>query len=98
MYSDKRRASLEGQQCETCEGKKIVNGRVCASCLGSGNYTLTTCPRPLVTSDILAAITAADDARKGYLPVAGGTLDQAAGIMGAIRCIWAEEAAYREED
>jgi hypothetical protein len=37
----------------------------------------------------------ADMMRKGALPVAGGLLDQPAGLMEAVRCVWGLEEPFR---
>jgi hypothetical protein len=74
-----------GITCPECDG------RGCAGCRFTGNARITCCPRKLVTGDVLAILESADDARKGFLPVAGGTLDQTAAAMEAIRFIWRYE-------
>jgi hypothetical protein len=68
---------------------------LCKDCQGRGELMIIGCPRLLVTSDVLAIRDSADDARRGFLPVAGGSLDQAEGAMEAIRYFWGCEAPAR---
>lgn len=54
---------------------------------------LTTCPLEGVGEDVWSALEAADWAKDpGFLPAAGGTLDQAAIFLAACRAVWREQA------
>jgi len=56
---------------------------------------LIACPLSHITSDIWHAIDAADDADRGLLPVAGGTLAQTAVFVQAWRRVRAEVAHHK---
>ena len=96
-YSELTPAVLEDHQCGTCRGKREVDGVICKACRGSGNELITSCPQAIITRETWAALTAAEDYRRGFLPVAGGTADQSASAMEAIRAAIMEEAGYRIE-
>ena len=56
---------------------------------------LTGCPKKMVSPSANDAIRAADFARKGVLPLAGGWLDQSDSAMKAIRFVWDCEEVFR---
>ena len=43
-------------------------------------------------------IEAADLARKGLMPIAGGTLDQTQAFLAGCRAVWADEDVWRAKD
>ena len=77
-------------QCHACHGKP----EGCTTCGETGRIKITGCPKRQITHDVVLALDAADFARKGCLPIAGGMLNQTHIGMRAIRTIWAEEAAH----
>ena len=56
---------------------------------------ITGCPKKMVSPSAVTAIRAADFARKGVLPLAGGWLDQSDSAMKAIRFVWDCEEVFR---
>lgn len=58
---------------------------------------LTGCPLEAVSDDVWSALELAGLARKGHLPVAGGTLDQTQSFLAAARRIWTEEDRWRAD-
>lgn len=56
---------------------------------------LTSCPAKLISSEIRGVMRAADFARKGCLPYAGGVMDQPAPLMEAITLFWNWEQPHR---
>jgi hypothetical protein len=51
------------------------------------------CPKASIGAETWEAIELAELYRKGLPPVAGGSMDQAAGFVTACRQIWADRAA-----
>lgn len=70
--------------CVSCEEKG------CDECNGTGRFAIESCPKELIESDIVRVAQAAEDMKNGHLPIAGGTLDQAAWVMSAIRTMNSE--------
>lgn len=56
-----------------------------------GVLRLTGCPKTLIPADVWDVIREAGMYKRGLPPIAGGTLDQAAGFTEAARFIWAEQ-------
>ena len=54
---------------------------------GDGTFIVDRCPRQIVTAQTIDAMSAISDADAGYLPVAGGMLDQSQGFVDALRYI-----------
>ena len=75
----------EGPGIEGCEG-----------CGGNGSFELTESADEYVDSGIWQCIQLADLAKKGCLPVVGGSLDQANSFLVACRLVWSEQARIRD--
>lgn len=67
----------------------------CPACGGRGHTLLTGCPHAVVPPEAFEAFAAADLARRGSWPVAGGWLDQAEPCVDAVRFCWQVDAAAR---
>lgn len=93
--SDLEPLYLQSFACETCGGSGELVGLVCTGCRGQKKSMLTGCPQKMVSASARSAIAAADFARKGILPLAGGWLDQADSAMKAIRFVWDAEEPFR---
>lgn len=73
----------------SCEGSG------CDQCDQRGWTPITCCPLTLVPGDVWELVTHASDAEAGYLPVAGGTLDQTQSFLDGWRRLRAEKAYWR---
>lgn len=71
-------------------------GRGCPACR-DGKIDIPCCPLELITQDDWDVIELAGLYKKGLPPVAGGSLDQAAGFLAAARFIWSEEAVHKKQ-
>ena len=60
------------------ESGKADDGHQCDACGGRGYVEIQGCPRKSVGWEMTQAINLASYASKGFLPVAGGILDQSA--------------------
>lgn len=100
-----------GALCRSCSGTKCRNESTpddpidieCPSCFGHGcdkcneGFTrIDGCPNRYC-SQVGTALDIIDMINKGHLPVAGGTLDQAASIINATHWFNAEESRVRNE-
>ena len=68
----------------------------CEGCDGSGVFGLTESVDEFVSADIWQCINLADLAKRGTMPVAGGSLDQANSFLAACRLVWNEQARIRD--
>jgi hypothetical protein len=62
----------------------------CTACKGSGQEEITVCPMTLITAGAGDVVRAADLAKRGILPIAGGWLDQTDSIVTAMERFWNE--------
>jgi hypothetical protein len=79
-------------QCVRCEGHDTK----CESCGGHGGIDIDD-PAALLDEEVYDAIDAADLAKRGSWPVAGGWLDQSASLVRAVRRIWIEDRIFRAQ-
>lgn len=63
----------------------------------SGGFELETCPLDAVDEPTVRLIELARLFKRGLPPVAGGTLDQAAGFLAAAAFVWDEDEHYERE-
>lgn len=73
------------------------DGHGCDECNKRGSFDVTACPNQYV-GDIRTAIPLMDLFENGLPPVSGGTLDQAAWFLSAVRTLQHEEAAVEAAD
>jgi len=78
--------------CTECDGEQSDG---CEACGGRGWEPVDRCPLSLVTPDVWELLTTAADAEAGYLPVAGGTLNQTHSWLTAWRRMRAEKAHWK---
>lgn len=70
----------------------MCDGFGCEMCRETGGVLrLTGCPKTLIPRDVWDVIGEAEMYKRGLPPIAGGTLDQAAGFTAACKFVWAEE-------
>lgn len=81
--------------CPTCEGRK----EGCDGCNGTGEFVIEGCPHAegRIGRDGADAVFAADQAAMGNWPVAGGWMDQSASALEAVRMVWREENAWKQQ-
>lgn len=79
-------------RCVRCDGEKAD----CKLCGGHGQIDVDD-PAALIDWQVLQALTAADFAKRGSWPVAGGWLDQSASLVEAVQQIWAEDRIFRAQ-
>jgi hypothetical protein len=86
--------------CPTCEGR-TGEGRTaaeeaiaCKECQGRGEIEIASCPRKLISPEVADFCALADHAADGHLPLAGGTLDQTASFLAALRLLRRDEAEW----
>ena len=73
-------------------------GSGCDVCGGTGRMVVADrCPLLVVTADSWEMLELADIYRRGLPPVAGGSLDQAAGFVAAARFVWGQDDRWRAE-
>lgn len=73
-------------ECPDCEGDG------CKECDDDGEVEVASCPKKLIGNSVYEAMMAADMAKKGCWPVAGGWLDQTHTCIESVQRIWSEEA------
>jgi hypothetical protein len=77
--------------CVLCNGR---NSAGCTECGGKGYRPVIGCPRRLVTADAYELLDAADWAKHGSWPVAGGWLEQTCACVSGVRYVEGERAAW----
>jgi len=77
-------------ECPVCDGLS------CDEC-GDGYFELTQCPKMELNREIMDLIEDSELAKKGLMPVRGGTLDQSSWFLKSAQVLWAEETRIENE-